>query len=65
MIKPTKKEIEQYRQAVIEELKHLDVDSSIVNIDEEIQIMLEKSDNAITNYMEFNTPLECAEMFCM
>ena len=63
MFKPTKEEIEQYRQAVIKELRHLDPNKA--NIEEEIQIMLERSDEAIINYMEFNTPLECAEMFCM
>ena len=62
---PTKEEIEQYRQAVIEELKHLDVEPW-VNIEQEIQVVLGRSDDAIIESIQYNTtPLEYAEMLVM
>ncbi len=61
---PTKEEIEQYRQSVIEELKHLDVDPC-VNIARVIQEFLVCPDCNMITYMQYNTPLECAEMLVM
>jgi len=61
---PTREEIEQYRQAVIEELRHLDVEP-FVNIEQEIQEFLVCPDSNMITYMQYNTPLECAEMLVM
>lgn len=61
---PTKEEIDQYRQAVIEEVKHLVVDPC-VNIERVIQEFLVCPDCNMITYMQYNTPLECAEMLVM
>lgn len=61
---PTKEEIEEYRKAVIDELKHLDVEAC-VNIERVIQEFLICPDCNLITYMEFNSPSECANMLCM
>ena len=64
---PTKKELDQYRAAVIEELKKLPVyaGKNPANWDDEIEVVKNLPDNALINAMEYNTPKEYAEMRTM
>lgn len=57
-MKHTKEEIEAYRKAVVAELVGM-------GEEKEAEVMGQRSDEAIDNYMEFNTPHDCAMMFVM
>ena len=64
---PTKQELEQYRAAVIEELKKLPVyeGKNPANWDDVIEVVKNRPDHVLINAMEFNTPKEYAEMLTM
>ena len=64
---PTKQELEQYRAAVIEELKKLPVyaGKNPANWDDVIEVVKHRPDHVLINAMEFNTPEEYAEMLTM
>ena len=61
----TKNEIECYRNAVIEELTKMGREDNTLDVATEIDVMRQRSDDAIENYMDFNSPRECAAMFVM
>ncbi len=64
--KPTKEEIEKYRQAVIDAFVEYGKQyPEIKSIDQEIEVMKGRSDKNIAEYMEFNTPEETAWIFLM
>lgn len=66
-MKPTKEQIELYRQAVIDELKKLPVYAGMqpANYNVEIEVVKNYSTHVLENAMEFNTPKEYAEMLIM
>ena len=64
-MKYTKAEIENYRNAVIEALLEYGKQYPKIDINTEIEVMKSRSDESIENYMDFNTPQECAWMFIM
>ena len=64
--KPTKEEIEKYRQAVIDAFVEYGKQyPEIKDIDMEIKVMKGRSDKFIEEYMEYNTPEETAWIFLM
>ena len=66
-MEPTRDEIEQFRSAVIAELKKLPVyeGKSPQNYEAEIEVVKNYPDDVLLNAMKFNTPREYAEMLVM
>lgn len=66
-MKPTKEQIEQYRQAVIDKLKKLPVYAGMqpANYNVEIEVVKNYSTHVLENAMEFNTPKQFAEILTM
>lgn len=66
-MEPTRDEIEQFRSAVIAELKKLPVyeGKSPQNYEAEIEVVKNYPDDVLLNALEFNTPREYAEMLVM
>ena len=65
--KPTKEQIKQCRQAVIDELKKLPVYAGMqpANYNVEIEVVKNYSTHVLENAMQFNTPKEYAKMLIM
>ncbi len=63
--KPSKEEIEQYRQAVIDAFVEYGKQYPDIDISSEIEVMKRRSDDFVAEYMEYNTPKETAWMFIM
>ena len=66
-MKPTKEQIEKFREDVITELKKLPIYSGKqpMNYDSEIEVVKNCPDYAIINVMQYHTPQEYAEMLIM
>lgn len=66
-MEPTREEIEQFRSAVIAELKKLPVYEGKFpqNYEAEIEVVKNYPDDVLLNAMEFNTPKEYAETLIM
>ncbi len=63
----SKEQIEQYREAVIAEIKKLPVTAGMnpPNYDAEIELVRRRDDDALAYAMQYNTPAEYAEMVTM
>lgn len=64
-MKHTKEEIERYREAVIEAFGEYGKQYPEIDVTTEVEAMRQCPDANIEEYMECNTPKECAWMFLM
>ncbi|MBR1809556.1 MAG: hypothetical protein IJ776_09260 [Paludibacteraceae bacterium] len=65
---PTKEQIEQYREEVIEELKALPINPQVTPAnykEQEVEKVKNYPDHVLINAMQYNTPKEFAEMIEM